>query len=174
MAKIEIFSLCIGYSFATLWVKYSLKIALSLTISEIFTIFHFPLKSKMAAKSDKNWNFSPLHRILLYYPVGKIFARNRSISYQSSQKAKNIGRHKNSLGLVIYQKIYNCSSFRGNCVTNVRTRGHTNVCKHMVQIIIKHFLILGLSGFVPLILQFDLLSYVTTSALLFAQISCLL
>ena len=43
--------------------------------------FHFPLKSNMAARSDENWNFSPRHRILFYYPVGQKFARNRSISY---------------------------------------------------------------------------------------------
>ena len=35
----------------------------------------------MAAKSGENRNFSPLHRMLLYYPVGQKFARNRSISY---------------------------------------------------------------------------------------------
>ena len=40
-------------------------------------------KSKMAAKSDNNFNFSPRHRILLYYPMGQKFARNRSISYYS-------------------------------------------------------------------------------------------
>ena len=30
------------------------EIALSLAVSEIFTIFYFPLKSKMGAKSGKN------------------------------------------------------------------------------------------------------------------------
>ena len=65
----------------TLWVKNSLKIALSRKVFEIFTLFHFPLKSKMAAKSGENLNFPPLHRILLYYPAGQKFARNRSISY---------------------------------------------------------------------------------------------
>ena len=82
MAKIEIFPLCIGYSCTTLRVKNSLKIGLSLTIFEIFTLFHFPLKSKMAAKSGKNWNFSPSQRTLLYYPVGQKFAQNHSISYE--------------------------------------------------------------------------------------------
>ena len=43
--------------------------------------FHFPLKSKMAVKSGENWNFPPLYRILLYYPVGQKFVRNHSISY---------------------------------------------------------------------------------------------
>ena len=81
MAKIEIFPLCIGYSCTTLWVKNSLEITLSLTVFEIFTLFHFPLKSKMAAKSGENWNFYPRHRTLLYYPVGQKFARNCSISY---------------------------------------------------------------------------------------------
>ena len=54
VAKIEIFPLCIGYSCTTLWVKNSLEIALSLTVFEIFTLFHFPLKSKMPAKSGEN------------------------------------------------------------------------------------------------------------------------
>ena len=75
MAKIEIslenFPLCIGHSYTTLWVKNSLEIPLSLTVFEILTLFHFPQKSKMA----------PLHRTLLYHPVGQKFARNRSISY---------------------------------------------------------------------------------------------
>ena len=44
-------------------------------------MIYFPLKSNMAAKSGENWNFSPLHRILLYYPVGQKFTQNRSISY---------------------------------------------------------------------------------------------
>ena len=43
----------------------------SLTISKIFSMFCFPLKSKMAAKSGENLNFSPLHRTLLYYPAGQ-------------------------------------------------------------------------------------------------------
>ena len=81
VTKIEIFPLCIRYSCTTLWVKNSLEIALSLTVFEIFTLFHFPLKSKMAAKSGKNCKFSPLHRILLYYTAGQKFARNCSISY---------------------------------------------------------------------------------------------
>ena len=52
------FPLSIGYSYTSLWVKNSLEIPLSLMVFEIFTIFHFPLKSKMASKSGKNWNFS--------------------------------------------------------------------------------------------------------------------
>ena len=58
-----------------------LEIAPSLTVFEIFTLFHFPLKSKMAAKSGENQSFSPRHRIPLYYPVGQKFAQNRSVSY---------------------------------------------------------------------------------------------
>ena len=57
VAKIEICPLCIGYSCTTLRVKHSLEIALSLTVFEIFTLFNFPLKSKMAAKSGENWKF---------------------------------------------------------------------------------------------------------------------
>ena len=37
-----------------LWIKNSLEIALSLTVLEILTLFHFPRKSKMAAKSGEN------------------------------------------------------------------------------------------------------------------------
>ena len=54
VAKIEIFPLCIGHSCTTLRVKNSLKIALSRTVLEIFTLFHFPQKFKMAAKSGEN------------------------------------------------------------------------------------------------------------------------
>ena len=75
------FPLGTEYCCTTLRVKNSLKIALSLTISKIFSMFYFPLKSKMASKSDKNWNFSPFNRTPLYYPTGQKFARNRSISY---------------------------------------------------------------------------------------------
>ena len=81
MVKIENFPLCIGYLCTTLWVKNSLEITLSLTVFEIFTVFHFPLKSKMAAKSGENLNFSARHRILLYYPAYQKFAQIRSISY---------------------------------------------------------------------------------------------
>ena len=96
VGKIEIFPLFIGYPCTTLWIKNSLEIALSLTvfeiftlshfplkseIFEIFTLFHFPLKSKMAAKSGENRNFSPRHRTLLYDPVDQKFTQNHSISY---------------------------------------------------------------------------------------------
>ena len=81
VVKIEIFLLCTGDSCTTLRVKNSLEIVLSLTVFEILTLFHFPQKSKMAVESGENWNFPPLHRRLLYHPVGQKFARNRSISY---------------------------------------------------------------------------------------------
>ena len=81
VAKMENFPLCIRHSCTTLWVKNSLEIALSLTVFEIFTLLHFPQRSKMAARSGKNGKFSPLHKTLLYYPVGQKFPRNRSISY---------------------------------------------------------------------------------------------
>ena len=54
VAKIEIFEFHIEYSLHTLWVKNSVEIALSLTVSEILTFFVFPQKFKMAAKSGKN------------------------------------------------------------------------------------------------------------------------
>ena len=41
MAKIELFPLSIGHSCTTLWVKNLLEIALSLTVFEIFKLFHF-------------------------------------------------------------------------------------------------------------------------------------
>ena len=53
MAKIEIFQLHIEYSTTTMLVKISVKMALSLTVSEILTFFVFPQKFKMAAKSGK-------------------------------------------------------------------------------------------------------------------------
>ena len=81
MAKIEIFQFCIEYFPTTLWVKNSVQIAISLTVSEILRFFHFSQKFKMAAKSGENWNFSILNRILCYYPMGQKFCRNRSISY---------------------------------------------------------------------------------------------
>ena len=45
VAKIEIFALCMGHSCNTLWVENSLEIALSLTVFEIFVIFHIFTKS---------------------------------------------------------------------------------------------------------------------------------
>ena len=81
VAKIEIFPLCTGDSCTTLQVKNLLKIALSLTVFEILTLFYFPQKSKKAAKSGENWYFTPLHRTFLYYRAGQKFARNCSISY---------------------------------------------------------------------------------------------
>ena len=45
VAKIEIFLLSIRYSCTTLWVKTSLEIALSLTVFEIFVIFHIFTRS---------------------------------------------------------------------------------------------------------------------------------
>ena len=77
----ENFPLSIGHSCTTLRVKNLLEIALSLTVFEIFTLFHFRQKCKMAGKSDENSNFSISHRTLLYYPAGQKFPRNRSISY---------------------------------------------------------------------------------------------
>ena len=49
----ESFHVSTEYSSTTLWVQNLLEIALSLTVSEIFAIFHFPQKFKMAAKSCK-------------------------------------------------------------------------------------------------------------------------
>ena len=87
MVKIEIFTLYIGHSCTTLWVKNSLETDLSLTVFEIFTLFHFLQTSKMARQKWRKLKFeieifSPyMYRIHLYYPVGQTFARNRPISY---------------------------------------------------------------------------------------------
>ena len=48
------FQFHIEYSATTLWVKNSVEIALSLTVSKILTFFRFSQKSKMAAKSGEN------------------------------------------------------------------------------------------------------------------------
>ena len=80
-AKIQDGPLCTWCSCSTLPVKNLLKITLSLTVSGTFTIFYFPQKFKMAAKSCQNGNFSLLLRILLYCSMGQKFAQNRSISY---------------------------------------------------------------------------------------------
>ena len=61
----------------------------------IFTIFHFPLRSKMDAKSGKNLNFSPRHRIRLYYPVGQKFAQNHFISYGFQDIFNDLFSNKN-------------------------------------------------------------------------------
>ena len=53
MAKIEIFQIHIEYSSTTIWVKNSVEIALSLTVSEILTFLGFPQKSKMAVKTGE-------------------------------------------------------------------------------------------------------------------------
>ena len=65
----------------TLALKIFNKIALSCTIFEIFTLFYFPLKSKIAAISCENQNFSLFNKTPLYSPVSQKFTRNRSISY---------------------------------------------------------------------------------------------
>ena len=81
VAKTEIFALGTRCSCTTLQVKNLLEVALSLTVSKIFSVFYFLLKSKMAAKSGENLNFSFLHGKLLYYTVGQKFAQNHSIPY---------------------------------------------------------------------------------------------
>ena len=53
MAKIEIFQFCIEYSAITLWVKNSVEIALSLTVSEILIFFVFRKNSRWPPKVAK-------------------------------------------------------------------------------------------------------------------------
>ena len=69
VAKIEIFPSYIDWYWYVL-VKISLKITLSLAVSEIFTIFYFPLKSKMAEVSCENWYFSLFNWGTLVLPCG--------------------------------------------------------------------------------------------------------
>ena len=115
--QIEIFPFCIGHCCTTLWVKNLLEIALSLTVFKIFTLFHFPQKSKMAAKSGENRNFSLSHRILLYYPAGRKFARNRSILtvfeiftlFHFPQKSKMAAKSGENFPLCIG---YSCTTLR--------------------------------------------------------------
>ena len=81
MAKIEIFQFCREYFPTTLWVKNSVKIALSLTVSEILIFFVFRKNSRWPPKVAKIDFFSISHRILCFNPTGQKFCRNRSISY---------------------------------------------------------------------------------------------
>ena len=53
MAKIEIFQFCIEYFATTLWVKNSVEIALSLTVSEILIFFVFRKNSRWPPKVAK-------------------------------------------------------------------------------------------------------------------------
>ena len=53
MAKIEIFQFCIEYFATTLWVKNSVEIALSLTVSEILILFVFRKNSRWPPKVAK-------------------------------------------------------------------------------------------------------------------------
>ena len=52
------FQIHIEYASTTIWVKNSVEIALSLTVSEILTFLGFPQKSKMAAKSGEKIEIS--------------------------------------------------------------------------------------------------------------------
>ena len=81
MAKIEIFQFCIEYFATTLWVRNSVEIALSVTVSEILIFFVFRKNSRWPPKVVKMDFFPISHRILCYNPTGQKFCRNRSISY---------------------------------------------------------------------------------------------
>ena len=63
MAKIEIFPLSISYGFRDI------------------DSFSFSAKIQDGRRKWRKLKFPPLHRTLLYHPVGQKFARNRSISY---------------------------------------------------------------------------------------------
>ena len=88
MEKIEIIPLCTGHSCTTLRAKNSLEIALSLTVFEIWTLFHFPRKSKMAAKSGEIANLiSKLNFYkLIPYPMDNCFTGQRDRSRQTPEK----------------------------------------------------------------------------------------
>ena len=60
------------------------KCAQNRSISYAFRHIHtfsFSAKIQDGRQKWRKLKFSPLHGILLYYPVGQKFARNRSISY---------------------------------------------------------------------------------------------
>ena len=57
MAKLLTFQFCIEYFPTTLWVKNSVQIALSLTVSEIFRFFVFRKNSRWPPKVAKIENF---------------------------------------------------------------------------------------------------------------------
>ena len=61
IVKIEIFHIVYLYSFNNLQFKNSIEIALSLTVFEIFAIFCFPQKFKMAAKNWKQFLSNKKH-----------------------------------------------------------------------------------------------------------------
>ena len=50
-------------------------------VSEILTFFVLCKNPRCPPKNDKNFNFSNLHGLHLYYPVGQKFCQNRSTSY---------------------------------------------------------------------------------------------
>ena len=82
MAKIEIFQFCIEYSATTLWVKNSVEIALSLTVSEILIFFVFRKNSRWPPKVAKI-EFFQLH---IEYTATTLWVKNSveialSISY---------------------------------------------------------------------------------------------
>ena len=79
VSKIEIFRLCIGHSCTTLRVKTSLEIALSVTVIEIFILFHLPQTSNMAVKSGEKRIFDfPQDTLVL--PCGSKI-RSKSLCY---------------------------------------------------------------------------------------------
>ena len=61
MAKIEIFQFCIEYFTTTLWVKNSVEIALSLTVSEILRFFSFFTKIQVGRQKWRKLNFFQFH-----------------------------------------------------------------------------------------------------------------
>ena len=80
--KLNFFPVCIGWYYTTMSAKNLLKISLSLTVFEIFTLFHFPLKSRMAAKISPLGTGNAyttlwvknLLKIALYLTISKIFS----------------------------------------------------------------------------------------------------
>ena len=64
-----------------MWVKNLLKIALSLMVFEIFTLFSFSAKIQDGRQKWQKLKIFSLLRMVLYYHVGQKYAQNRSISY---------------------------------------------------------------------------------------------
>ena len=70
VAKIEIFPLCKRPSCTTLRVKNSVEIALSRTVFEIFTFFHFPQKFQDGRQKWRKLKFFPFAKDPLVLPCG--------------------------------------------------------------------------------------------------------
>ena len=75
MAKIELFQFCIEFFATTLWVKNSVEIALSLTVSEILIFFVFRKNSRWPPKVAKIEIFNFVQNTFLLPCESKILSK---------------------------------------------------------------------------------------------------